>query len=55
VRFTWLPGDQPGARPRTTVVKTLAQNWPMALSLALRAIALDKSIPDTATVRSIKL
>lgn len=53
VTFTWLPTG--GDKSRKTVVKAAASTWPLALQIALRAIALDKSIPDDATVRSVKL
>lgn len=53
VKFTWVPAG--AEKPRRTVVKTAASSWSLAIQVALRAIALDKSIPADATIRSIKL
>lgn len=57
--FTWVPAGPPDQvrglkahdKPRKTVVNATASSWPLAVQVALRAIALDKSIP-TPTRRS---
>jgi hypothetical protein len=54
VKFTWLPAGD-GARARQTTVKVQATSWSLAIQVALRAVALDRSIPDDAAIRSIKL
>jgi hypothetical protein len=53
VKFSWLlPAAE---RPRQTTVKVQATSWSLAIQVALRAVALDQSIPADATIRSIKL
>jgi hypothetical protein len=53
VSFTWL--REGTDRPRKTVVKTMAPNGLRAIEIALRAIALDKSIPANATIKRVRL
>jgi hypothetical protein len=54
LKFSWVPAED-GARARQTTVKVQATNWSLAIQIALRALALDRSIPADATIRSIKL
>ena len=53
VAFTWLPAG--ADKPTKTVVKTAASSSVLAIQVALRAIALDKSIPADATIKRVTL